>query len=116
MKGLEGWKTVGDTLSRASEKLLPLGMRAGFHNHKLEFVPLDGKRPMEEIAAHTPKEVMLQLDVGTCVEAGSDPIAWYCPILLSPHPLSCGRKRSVSNVSPSSAASLALVEVLRAAL
>ncbi|HEX2520586.1 MAG TPA: TIM barrel protein [Terriglobia bacterium] len=63
--GLDGWKTVGDTLSRASEKLLPLGMRAGFHNHKLEFVPLDGKRPMEVIAAHTPKEVMLQLDVGT---------------------------------------------------
>jgi sugar phosphate isomerase/epimerase len=76
VRGLDGWKTVGDTLSRASEKLVPLGMRAGFHNHKLEFVPLDGKRPMEVIATHTPKEVMLQLDVGTCVEAGSDPVAW----------------------------------------
>ena len=76
VRGLDGWKTVGDTLGGASEKLVPLGMRAGFHNHKLEFVPLDGKRPMEVIAAHTPKEVMLQLDVGTCVEAGSDPIAW----------------------------------------
>lgn len=76
VRGLDGWKAVGETLSRASEKLVPLGMRAGFHNHKLEFVPLDGKRPMEVIAAHTPKEVMLQLDVGTCVEAGSDPISW----------------------------------------
>ncbi len=76
VRGLDGWKAVGDTLTRASEKLLPLGMRAGFHNHKLEFVPLDDKRPMEVIAAHTPKEVMLQLDVGTCVDAGSDPIAW----------------------------------------
>jgi len=76
VRGLDGWKAVADTLSRASEKLLPLGMRAGFHNHKLEFVPLEGKRPMEVIAAHTPKEVMLQLDVGTCVEAGSDPISW----------------------------------------
>jgi len=76
VRGLDGWKTVGDTLSRASEKLAPLGMRAGFHNHKLEFLPLEGKRPMEVIAAHTTKEVMLQLDVGTCVDAGSDPIAW----------------------------------------
>ena len=76
VRGLDGWKAVGDTLTRASEKLVPLGMRAGFHNHKLEFVPLDDKRPMEVIAAHTPKEVMLQLDVGTCVDAGSDPIAW----------------------------------------
>lgn len=75
-KGLDGWRMVADDLSRASERLLPLGMRAGFHNHKLEFMPLDGKRPMEVIAAHTPKEVMLQLDVGTCVEAGSDPVAW----------------------------------------
>jgi sugar phosphate isomerase/epimerase len=31
---------------------------------------------MEVIAAGTPKEVMLQLDVGTCVEAGADPVAW----------------------------------------
>ncbi len=37
---------------------------------------MDGKRPMEVIAANTPKDVMLQLDVGTCVEAGSDPVAW----------------------------------------
>jgi sugar phosphate isomerase/epimerase len=28
------------------------------------------------IAAGTPKDVMLQLDLGTCVEVGSDPVAW----------------------------------------
>src|SRR5215813_9881532 len=74
--GLDGWKTVAETLTKASEKLKPLGMRAGFHNHKSEFVPLEGKRPMEVLAANTPKEVTLQLDVGTCVEAGHDPVAW----------------------------------------
>jgi len=74
--GLDGWKGVAEKLSVASEKLKPLGMRAGYHNHKLEFVPLEGKRPMEVLAANTPKDVTLQLDVGTCVEAGSDPVAW----------------------------------------
>ncbi|MGH9719072.1 MAG: sugar phosphate isomerase/epimerase family protein [Bryobacteraceae bacterium] len=74
--GLDGWKKVGEQLAQASEKLKPLGMRAGFHNHKTEFVPLERKRPMEVLAETTPKEVMLQLDVGTCVEAGSDPVAW----------------------------------------
>jgi sugar phosphate isomerase/epimerase len=74
--GLDGWKTVAETLSKASEKLKPLGMRAGFHNHKFEFVAIEGKRPMEVLAANTPKDVTLQLDVGTCVEAGVDPIAW----------------------------------------
>jgi sugar phosphate isomerase/epimerase len=74
--GLDGWKTVADRLSGAAEKLKPVGLRTGYHNHQLEFMPVDGKRPMEVIAANTPKDVMLQLDVGTCVEAGSDPVAW----------------------------------------
>lgn len=36
---------------------------------------IEGKRPMEVLAANTPAEVMLQLDVGTCVQAGADPVA-----------------------------------------
>ncbi len=74
--GLDGWKTVADNLSQAAEKLKPLGMRAGFHNHRSEFVLLEGKRPMDVLAANTPKDVTLQLDVGTCVDAGADPVAW----------------------------------------
>lgn len=76
VEGLDGWKRVAETLTQASEKLKPLGMAAGFHNHELEFKPIDGKRPMEVLAAGTPKDVMLQLDVGTCIEAGSDPVVW----------------------------------------
>jgi sugar phosphate isomerase/epimerase len=74
--GPDGWKTVADRLTQTAEKLRPLGMRAGFHNHKPEFVTVDGKRPMDVIAANTPKDVTLQLDVGTCVDAGADPVAW----------------------------------------
>ncbi|MGE0886791.1 MAG: sugar phosphate isomerase/epimerase family protein [Blastocatellales bacterium] len=76
VEGLDGWKLVAEKLTAAQEKLKPLGMRAGFHNHKTEFVPIDGKRPMDILAANTPKDVTLQLDVGTCVEAGQDCIAW----------------------------------------
>jgi sugar phosphate isomerase/epimerase len=73
---LDGWKGVGDALTSAMEKLRPAGLRAGYHNHQTEFKPLEGNRPIEVIAANTPKDVMLQFDVGTCVEVGSDPIAW----------------------------------------
>ncbi|HEV2666578.1 MAG TPA: sugar phosphate isomerase/epimerase [Blastocatellia bacterium] len=76
VEGLDGWKGVAERLTQASEKLKPLKMRAGFHNHKSEFVPIEGKRPMDVLAANTPKDVTLQLDVGTCVEAGADPVAW----------------------------------------
>ena len=73
---LDGWKKVADQLSKAAEKFRSVGLHAGYHNHKLEFVPLEGKRPIEVIAANTPKDFMLQLDVGTCMEAGGDPVAW----------------------------------------
>ena len=76
VQGLDGWKGVAEKLTMAAEKMKPLGMRAGFHNHKIEFVPLEGKRPIEVLAANTPKDVTLQFDVGTAVEAGADCIAW----------------------------------------
>ncbi len=76
VQGLDGWKKVGEQLTDFSTRLKAAGLRTGYHNHKTEFVPIDGKRPMEVIADNTPPEVMLQFDVGTCVEAGSDPVAW----------------------------------------
>ena len=76
VEGLDGWKGVAEKLAAAQEKLQPLGMRAGFHNHKSEFVKIDGKFPMEVLAANTPKDVTLQLDIGTCLEADVDPVAW----------------------------------------
>jgi sugar phosphate isomerase/epimerase len=76
VEGIDGWKALGGTLTAACEKLKAVGLRAGYHNHQTEFQMLDGKRPIEVLAANTPKEFMLQLDVGTCVEVGGDPVAW----------------------------------------
>lgn len=73
---LDEWKKVPELLTSAMDQLRPAGLRSGYHNHFVEFKPIDGKRPIEVIAENTPKDVMLQLDVGTCVEAGSDPVAW----------------------------------------
>jgi sugar phosphate isomerase/epimerase len=76
-KGLDGWKKLCDQLTTAAEQLKPHGLSAGFHNHQTEWAPLDGNlRVMDFIAANTPQEFVLQLDVGTCVEAGADPVAW----------------------------------------
>ncbi|HMD38427.1 MAG TPA: sugar phosphate isomerase/epimerase family protein [Candidatus Acidoferrum sp.] len=74
--GLDGWKDVADSLNFAAEKLEPSGLKAGYHNHQTEFTPIDNVRPIEILAKNTKPSVMLQLDVGTCIEAGSDPVAW----------------------------------------
>lgn len=73
---LDDWKGLVERLNAAAERLKAHGMSAGFHNHQLEWRPVDGTRPMDLIAKETPKEFILQLDVGTAVEAGVDPVAW----------------------------------------
>lgn len=75
-KNLDDWKKLADTITTSTDTLRQAGLRSGYHNHQFEFTPIDGKRPIEIIAAGTPKDFMLQFDVGTCVEVGSDPVAW----------------------------------------
>jgi sugar phosphate isomerase/epimerase len=75
-QGLDGWKEVADTLNSAASQLEPAGLKTGYHNHELEFTPVEGKRPIEILAKNTKSSVALQLDVGTCLKAGSDPVAW----------------------------------------
>jgi sugar phosphate isomerase/epimerase len=74
--GPDGWKGVADELNAAAEQLQPSGFKVGYHNHEAEFRLVNGQRPMEILAKNTQPSVVLQLDVGTCLEAGSDPVAW----------------------------------------
>ena len=74
--GLDGWKTVAEMLNAAADQLESSGLKAGYHNHRREFVPVENQRPIEILAKNTKASVMLQLDVGTCLEAGSDPVSW----------------------------------------
>jgi sugar phosphate isomerase/epimerase len=76
-KSVDDWKRLCEHLTTAVEDLKPHGLSAGFHNHHVEWLPLEGgSRVMDILAANTPKEFILQFDVGTCVEAGADPVAW----------------------------------------
>lgn len=74
--GLDGWKGVAEKLAASYEKAKAAKLSVGYHNHQTEFKAIDGVRPIELIAKGTPKEVMMQLDVGTCVEVGEDPVKW----------------------------------------
>lgn len=76
-KSVEDWKNLCGHLTSAVEELKPHGLFCGFHNHHVEWLPVEGgPRVMDILAANTPKEFILQFDVGTCLEAGADPIAW----------------------------------------
>jgi len=74
--GLDGWKAIADELNAAADHLEPSGLRVGYHNHELEFTSVENHRPIEILAKNTKPSIMLQLDVGTCLKAGADPVGW----------------------------------------
>jgi sugar phosphate isomerase/epimerase len=84
---VDEWKRVAEALNRANDTLKSQGLHAGYHNHDAEWKPVQGQSPMELLAQAFDKSIMLQLDVGTCLEAGADPVAW-----INHHP---GRIRSM---------------------
>ncbi len=73
---IDGWKQVADKLNSAADTLASSGLTPGYHNHDAEWKPVDGQRPMDVLAKNTKPQIMLQLDVGTCLEAGANPVAW----------------------------------------
>src|SRR5579859_262952 len=76
VSGLEGWKRIAKMLNRANDILMGKDLHAGYHNHDLEWRPVEGQKPIEVLSANFDKSIMLQLDVGTCLEAGGDPVTW----------------------------------------
>ncbi len=66
------WLEDAKEFTEIAAKLKPVGMRIGYHNHQTEFKPLEGKRPFDTFFGNTPKDVVMQVDVGTALEAGAD--------------------------------------------
>ena len=76
MNSLNDWKGVAETLNKANDTMKGQGLHAGYHNHDAEWKPVEGQKPMELLAVALDKSIMLQLDVGTCLATGNDPVAW----------------------------------------
>jgi sugar phosphate isomerase/epimerase len=76
MSNLGDYKVVAETLNKANDIIKRQGLHAGYHNHDAEWKTLDGRKPMEVLATALDQSIMLQLDVGTCLSTGNDPVAW----------------------------------------
>jgi len=91
----QAWLETADLFSDLAEKVKPQGMRVGYHNHNVEFKPLDGEVPWDIFFNRTKKDVVIQFDTGNGYSVGGDPM-----IYLKKHP---GRVASV-HVKPVSKA------------
>jgi len=87
-------KTRDDWLKRAeqfnawADRLKPYGCLTGYHNHNVEFTPLDGELPWDTFFGNTRNEVIMQFDTGNALRAKAEAtpfIARYPGRALSVH-------------------------------
>lgn len=76
IKTADDWKKMADFFNRVAGKLKPHGMLTGYHNHTIEFKPLDGKIPWDVFFSNTKKEVVMQVDTGNCMHGDGDPMEY----------------------------------------
>jgi sugar phosphate isomerase/epimerase len=77
---LDAWKRFSEQLSQAADRIRSAKMTLGFHNHAIEFQPVEGTRPIDILAAN--KDITsFHLNIGLCLQGGGDPIAFIqqCP-------------------------------------
>ena len=85
---VDDWKLFADEMSLIAEKLKPLQMRIGYHNHPGEFKAVDGQIPEFVFFDKASPDVFVQLDIGHCAHGGGDTAAVikkYANRLVSVH-------------------------------
>lgn len=67
------WLEVVAAINEISDKLKPVNMLTGYHNHSSEFKPLaTGELPWDLFFGNTRNEVIMQFDVGNALHGGAD--------------------------------------------
>jgi sugar phosphate isomerase/epimerase len=75
------WQKMAGFFNDLAGKLAPHGLLTGYHNHHIEFTPLDGEQPWDTFFGNTRKEVVMQLDTGNALFGGGD-----CVSILKRYP------------------------------
>ncbi len=70
------WRDTAQVFNEIAERLQPYGMRTGYHNHWVEFQPMDGELPWDTFFGNTGHDVIMQLDIGNALHGGGDPIPY----------------------------------------
>ena len=66
------WLGTARIFNEIADKLKPLGMYTGYHNHHTEFTPMDGELPWDIFLGNTKAEVIMQADNGNALHGGFD--------------------------------------------
>jgi len=68
------WLETARLFNEVAERLKPHGMLTGYHNHYVEFQPMEGELPWDTFFSNTSPEVVMQFDTGNAMHGGADPV------------------------------------------
>ena len=68
------WRETAKLFDTVAALLRPRGMRTGYHNHSIEFAPMEGEVPWDIFFGGTGRDVVMQLDTGNALHGGGDPV------------------------------------------
>lgn len=66
------WRDTAGVMNGISDRLAPHGMQTGYHNHHIEFAPMEGELPWDTFFGNTKLEVIMQFDTGNALHGGGD--------------------------------------------
>ena len=66
---------VAKDFNALAAKVKPEGMRVGYHAHGGDFHKIEGQTFWDIFFSNTDPQVVMQLDVGNCIDGGGDPYA-----------------------------------------
>jgi sugar phosphate isomerase/epimerase len=68
---------LAEKLNRAGREYRSRGLTFGYHNHHIEFMPVEGVVPYDYLMSNTDASlVKIELDIGWLATAGVDPVAY----------------------------------------
>jgi sugar phosphate isomerase/epimerase len=68
---------LAEKLNRVGREYREQGLVFGYHNHHVEFMPVDGLVPYDYLMSNTDSDlVKIELDIGWLAAAGVDPVAY----------------------------------------
>jgi len=70
----QAWLDTAKRFNEIAEKIADQGMFTGYHNHTIEFVPIEGEVPWDTFGRHTRHDVVMQIDIGHVLRSGADPV------------------------------------------
>jgi sugar phosphate isomerase/epimerase len=75
--GADHWRRTAALLNEKAAVLRPLGVSLGYHNHNIEFAPVENTTGWNILVQETdPKLVEFEVDTGWVATAGLDPVAF----------------------------------------